>query len=324
MAQKKTSPLLSAYLVVGEDALKRRTVLERLRKRLFPDGESDFDHETFSGENAQGADIVASCNTLPFMSEHRLVEVTNADKLPKASSEALIAYLDSPNERTILALSADKLAKTTRLYKAVAALGKTAVIDCTPLKRYELVKAVRQMAVGYGFTMEQDACETLVELVGENTVHIDSELAKIAVSHSGVKAVTSSDVEQLVSRTTEPKPWQLVDAFSKRDLRECMRMLDIIESSSPYVLIAQTSTRIRELICAKTLSERGEAQLLPDVLGVPAWRVKNHAQWSRNYSSDELRNALSTARDCERAMKSGTDPDTAFREWLIKTVARTS
>lgn len=322
MSKKTTSPLLNAYLVVGEDALKRRTVLERLRKRLFPDGESDFDHEYFAGENAQGADIVASCNTLPFMSEFRLVEVSSVEKLPKASAEALVAYLEYPNASTILALSADKLTKSTRLYKAVAALGKSAIIDCTPLKRYELINAVRSMAVGYGFTMSPDACEALVELVGENTVHIDSELAKLALGHAGKQPVTRRIVEQMVARTSEPKPWQLVDAFSARDLPKCMRTLDLIESSSAYVLMAQTTTRIRELICAKTLAERGEAVQLADVLKVPAWRVKNHVAWSRNYTSRELERALSSARDCERAMKSGTDPDVAFREWLLKTVAR--
>ena len=322
MAKKSTATLLAAYLVVGEDALKRRTVLERLRKRLFPDGDSDFDREAFVGENAQGADIVASCNTLPFMAEHRLVEVANVDKLAKASSEALVEYLASPNESTILALSADKLAKSTRLYKAVAALGKNAIIDCTPLKHYELVKAIRSMAVGYGFAMEPDACEALVELVGENTVHIDSELAKLALGHAGKEPVTRRIVEQFVARTSEPKPWQLVDALSARDIEKCMWTFDFIESSTPVFLITQMATRIRELICAKTLNERGEALQLADALKLQPWRVKNHVAWSRNYTFEELERALSSARDCERAMKSGADPDVALREWLFKTLVR--
>lgn len=68
----------------------------------------------------------------------RLVEVRAADKLKKADAEQLVSYLGSPNGSTVLALVAEKLAKNTRLYKAVAAAGKTAVIDCAPLKRYEL------------------------------------------------------------------------------------------------------------------------------------------------------------------------------------------
>ena len=232
MAQAKKNTLLNAYLIVGEDALKRRTVIERLRKRLFPEGESDFDHDQFNGESAQGDEIVTACNTIPFMSSYRLVEVTNVDKLSKESSEKIVSYLASPYEECVLALDAEKLAKSTRLYKAVAALGDSAVIDCTPPKRYELIKNVRVMAAGLGFTMTPDACESLVDLVGENTVRIDSELRKLAASCTGPDPLTRRDVEHLVARTSEAKPWHLADALSQRNLALCMATLGKIDSAS--------------------------------------------------------------------------------------------
>ena len=80
--------------------------------------------------------------------------------------------------------------------------------------------------------------------------------------------------------------------------------------------------RLRELACAKSLEARGEAGSLASVLKVPAWRVKNHRAWASRFTDRELRRAFSTARDCERAMKSGADPDAAFQEWLFSTIAR--
>ena len=139
--------MLPVYLVVGEDALKRDTVMKRLRARLSSMGDLSFNADEFDGETAQGGDIVTACNTVPFASPVRLVEVRAADKLKKADAEQLVSYLGSPNGSTVLALVAEKLAKNTRLYKAVAACGKTAVIDCAPLKRYELPRTVRSMAV---------------------------------------------------------------------------------------------------------------------------------------------------------------------------------
>ena len=60
-------------------------------------------------------------------------------------------------------------------YKAAAKHGKSAVIDCAPLKRYELPKTVRSMAVGHGVTLTEGAAAKIVELVGEDTVHLDNE-----------------------------------------------------------------------------------------------------------------------------------------------------
>ena len=119
--KKQEAPLLPVYLIVGEDALKRDTVMKRLRARLSSMGDLSFNADEFDGETAQGGDIVTACNTVPFASPVRLVEVRAADKLKKADAEQLVSYLGSPNGSTVRALVAEKLAKNTRLYKAVAA-----------------------------------------------------------------------------------------------------------------------------------------------------------------------------------------------------------
>lgn len=321
MSQTPENGFLPAYLIVGEDELKRRTVIERLRKRIGALGDLEFNRDEFDGERASGEAIVSACNTLPFASELRLVEVTFVDKLVKADTEPIIAYLKSPNPTTVLALSAQKLAKNTRLFKAVSALGKKAVIDCSPMKRYDLVRALRSMACGKGFTLTQGASEKLVELVGEDTVALDSELKKLALACGGKDPVTERDVSALVMRTAEAKPWEFVDAFSARDARQCATLLGLLGSASPYALIGMCTVRLRELVCAKSLEARGESSRLAEELKMPAWRVKNHRAWAARYTDLELTRAFSTARDCELAMKSGTNPDDAFREWLFATMA---
>ena len=227
---------MPVYLIVGEDALKRDTVMKRLRVRLAKLGDLSFNSDEFNGETALGGDIVAACNTVPFASPVRLVEVRGADKLKKADAEALVTYLEAPNETTVLALVAEKLAKNTRLYKAVAKLGKTAVIDCAPLKRYELPKTVRALAVGHGVTLTEGAANVLVDLVGEDTVHLDNELKKIALAHRGSDAVNEHEIMGLVSRTAEVKPWEFVDAFAARDTRKCLLYLGRMDSVSPHAL----------------------------------------------------------------------------------------
>ncbi len=322
-AQKKqNAPLLPVYLICGEDALKRDTVTKRLRARLSALGDLSFNSDEFSGETATGVDIVSACNTVPFASPVRLVEVRAVDKLKKADSEELVAYLDSPAETTVLALIAEKLAKNTRLYKAVAKHGKTAVIDCAPLKRFELPKAVRAMAVGHGVTLTEGAAVKLVDLVGEDTVHLDSELKKIALAHRGTDAVNEHEIVAMVSRTAEVKPWEFVDAFAARDARKCLLYLGRMDSVSPHALLAMCTTRLRELVCARALADRGNPRGVAAALKMPDWRVKNHATWARGFTSAQLRAAIVAARDTERAMKSGADPDAAFLEWVLGVVAR--
>lgn len=320
--EKKEATLLPVYLVVGEDALKRDTVMKRLRSRLAKQGDLSFNSDTFSGESATGDDIVAACNTMPFASPVRLVEVRTADKLKKADAEAVVSYLDAPSETTVLALVSEKLAKNTRLYKAVAKHGKTAVIDCTPAKRSELPRMVRAMAVGHGCTLTPGASEKLVDLVGEDTVRLDAELKKLALAHRGSDPVNEGEVLALVSRTSEVQPWEFVNAFAARDVKKCLLYLGRMKSTSPHSLIAKCTTRVRELICARALIDRGTPHAVAAALKMPDWRARNVVGWARGFSAAELRHALVLSRDTEQKMKSGTNPDAAFLEWVLAVCVR--
>lgn len=320
--QTTKDSLFPAYAAVGDDALKREAVAKRLRARLQKLGDLSFNYDEFSGETAEGESIVAACNTIPFASPVRMVRVKDADKLKKADSEALVAYLQSPNLSTVLLLEAEKLAKTTRLYKAVAASGKNAIIDCAAPKRAELPRLVRSMAVGHGITITDGAARLLIELAGEDTVRLDAELGKIALAHVGSDAVTEHEVSGLVARTTEVKPWDFLDAMSARNAKRSLVCLSRMSSVSPHSLIAMSTGRIRELICAKTLVKRGEGRAIAAALGKKDWQVKHHAEWAARFTESELRAALLAARDTERAMKSGSDPDEAFLDWLLSFLHR--
>lgn len=317
--------LLSAYLINGEDELKRETVLKRLRARVAALGDIDFNFDDFQGETATGEEVVSACNTMPFASEMRLVVLHDADMLRKADAEALVSYMAAPSSTTVLCLTARKLAKNTRLYKAVAAIGSRAVIDCAPAKKYELARNVRAMAVTHGITIGDAAAQRLIALAGENTVRLDAELAKLALScgDSG-RPVGIDEVDRMVSRTAQAKPWDFTDAFAARDVARCIGVLGAMRDVSPYALIGMCAVRLRELVTVHALAARGQGgtKALAAYLKVPEWRVKNHRDWARRWSPAQLRAAFSSARDCERAMKTGPDADAAFLDWTIGVLTR--
>lgn len=320
MATNQTNQLLPVYLVTGADELKRETTVRRLHKRIAQLGDLAFNYDHFTSDNVSGEAVLASCNTLPFASDVRLVQVDNADRLKKADSEAIISYLAAPSDSTVLCLVAESLAKNTRLYKAVAKVSPKAVIDCAPVKRKDLPALVRNMALTHGIAITDSGANALIDLVGEDTISLDTELQKIALAHRGSDPVNDNEVNALVSRTAEAKPWEFVDAFSSRNIRKCMMLQAKMPSVKPMSLLAMCVNRIRELIAAKAFVERGNPSALAKFLGLPDWRVKNHSLWARSFTKDELICALVQARDAEKAIKTGADADVVFQEWYVSVV----
>lgn len=311
---------LNAYLIVGEDQLKREFVTNRLVSRIEALGDMDFNKDVFVGGATHADQLIAACQTIPFCCDWRLVIVKEVDKTPKEVQEAIVEYLADPCPTTILALVANKLAKNTRLYKAVAKIDKKAVIDCAPKKSKDFPSQVSDLAKSNGLTIEQNAIQQLIGMVGESTVRIDTEFKKIAAALGKGAVVTAADVARFVSRTQEVKPWELSDAMAQRDTKHCLVLLQRIyaQGTSVHALLPRCVQTVRDLLYTHAL-QTSSSSVLAQELGKQEWQVRNYPRWARAFKTNELREALEGAAALEMQMKSGGNPELLFERWLVKT-----
>lgn len=319
-----SAKLLPAYLLVGPDEVKRDAAIDRLVSRLEASGMATFNLDDRDMTKPQEPDeIIASLCTFPMGSDFRLVILRSCDHLVKAMSEALVSYLVAPSPDTVCLIVADALARNTRLYKAVAKIDAKAVIDCSAKKRWELPAYVQGMASRHGVSISSAAAEELVARAGESTRMLDTQLKKLAAM-TGSSSIELADVERYVVRTAEIKPWDFLDAVSARDVARALELYRLLPPKSEVRLLSLLLTRVRELIVAKALDERGQARELASTLGVKDWQVKNHVRWSRLFSMDELVDALRSAVETECALKGSRDSEIAFTTWFVSIAQRSS
>lgn len=309
--------LLPAYLIVGADELKRDAAVRRLRSHV-PADMADFNLDELDGASLEEpGQLISSAQTMPFCADFRLVIVNGAGQLAKPVSEAVVSYLADPNPQCVLCLVAEKLAKNTRLYKAVAKVGPRSVIDCAPLKRWELPPYVAKLAQKRGLSMDNAAAQELVERVGESTVALDNQIATLAQLVGDAGRITLADVEANVAQIAEVSPWAFADAVCERNAPRAMEMLNLMKAPSLVFLHSVLVGRLRELICAKSLDARGAASGLARELGRQSWQVKNHVRWSRAFGEEELVELLGQAAVCERALKGSQDSEAAFARFVL-------
>ena len=319
-----SAKLLPAYLLVGPDEVKRDAAIDRLVSRLEASGMATFNLDDRDMTKPQEPDeIIASLCTFPMGSDFRLVILRSCDHLVKAMSDALVSYLAAPSPDTVCLIVADALARNTRLYKAVAKIDAKAVIDCSAKKRWELPAYVQGMASRHGVSISSAAAEELVARAGESTRMLDTQLKKLAAM-TGSSSIELADVERYVVRTAEIKPWDFLDAVSARDVARALELYRLLPPKSEVRLLSLLLTRVRELIVAKALDERGQARELASTLGVKDWQVKNHVRWSRLFSMDELVDALRSAVETECALKGSRDSEIAFTMWFVSIAQRSS
>lgn len=321
MASNYKNSLLPVYTLVGTDKLKIKYILNRLEKRLSEYGDMTFNTSRFEGENVSGAEIAQACMQMPFASEKRYVLVKNADKLNKTDNESIINYLTNPSVTTVLVLVYSKLARSTKVYKACAKISSTSIIECTPPKKYKIAEGLKAVAQSHGASINFDAANKLVELIGEDTMQLDAEIQKLILSNGG-KTITIQQVELEVAKSADIKPWDFTNAFATRDTNKCLELFHQMQSGSEYFLLQQTCKIIKELICVKNLGQNATQNAISQELGYESWRVKNHYMWASNFSKKELLDNLEKALECDKLIKSTSNSAITFETFILESLKR--
>jgi len=312
--------LKPVYLILSEQTMLVEQAVTRLRKRVAEVADLDFNSDTFDGESASADDVILACNTLPFASERRLVVVRNIGKMNADGLNALAQYAGDPSPTTVLAMSGEKLARNTRLFKAVDKLG--GVLERKAPSRNEMPSAVRSMFADRGKDISREAAELFVEFVGRDLQQISVEIDK-AVSFVGDrKEITRSDVEQTAATTAERSVFDFTDALAERDCRRALQLAAelIGAGQSEHGLHALAVRAIRDLIAARSLLDRGrgDAESVAAALGRPSWMVKKLPRQARAFSASELSVLLRAAADAEQKMKTSRDSRLVLERWIVK------
>src|SRR4249920_93035 len=189
-----SEPLLPVYLLVGSDRPKHLRALRRLRSRF--DSEAV---EQLSAGSVSGADAVAACNALGLFGGAgggRLVVVHGVETWKKEDIDAVSDYLRDPVEGAVLALVAEGGLRGTTLIALCEKKGRVLSYDVP--KARNLHTWARSEFKRLGVSADADAARALVELVGDDTVALSSELEKLA-AWAGGDPVGRREVEEVAT-----------------------------------------------------------------------------------------------------------------------------
>lgn len=317
---EKTADLKPVYLILSEQSMLVEQALTRLRKRVEEVANLDFNFEALDAESADADSIVGAANTLPFASERRLVIVRNIEKMGKDGLEAITAYAADPSPTTVLALSGAKMAKNTRLYKAVDRLG--GVVERTAPKGRDLVASVRSMFSDRGRTLDLAGAELLVQSVGKDLQRISVEIDKVVAYAGDRTELTRADIDAIVATTAETSVFEFADALADRDCVRALNLLDglLRDGGSTVLSVHFMAMRtLRDLIAARSLIDRGRPSLgdLSKALGRPDWQLKRLPKQAQGFRPEELVALLKAAAKAEAEMKTSRDARLALERWVV-------
>ena len=303
MAGMSSEPLLPVYLLMGSDRPKHLRALRRLRSRFDPEAV-----EQLSAESARGADAVAACNALGLfggVGGGRLVVVHGIEAWRKEDVEAVSAYLGDPVEGAVLALVAEEALRGTTLVSLCEKKGQVLRYDVP--KASSLHNWARAEFKRLGVSADADAARAIVELVGDDTIALSSELEKLAAWADG-EPVGRREVEELATPGRDAAAWALTDAWGARDLPTLLEAYELaLEKKEAFLLAVGLASHVGRVRAAQALAEEGlGAREVASRLKMKDFPARKALQHAERYSRAELDSALVRLAELDAAIKGGS------------------
>ncbi len=303
--------LKPVYLITGSDRPKIAVAVRRLRARFGSESVEELSGDSGSDMTA-GADAVADLNAMGLFGDgQRLVVVRGMSGWKKADVTAVADYLQEPAPHAVLALVGDP-PRGGALAKACAGAGDVLRYDVPTRprgRRLDHAAWVRSQFESLGTHVDRATADRLVELVGEDTLMLESEITKLVTWAAG-DPIGTHEVERLVAHSREASAFALTDAWGVRDRSGTLAAaFDSVEGSGeePFVQALRVAGQASKVRSAKRILQMGgSVSEIAQELGIKDFPARKAAQFSENYSAEELENAAITLARLDFDLKGGT------------------
>ena len=300
-AQKLQGRPSNAVFIAQETFLVEEE-LARLKQQL---GENiSMNWATFNAEEALAMnEIIGLCNTMPFLSEQRVVIIKNGQKLNAKQLDQVLLYLDNPCEITTLILIMEVEKTDNELKKLIKKFdGKAQIVRFESIKnRGERINWIMERTPLHGKKIDRDAAVLLADMTGGSSMwYLDSEIQKLCLYAHQSPSITGKDVHEAVMRTHEPAIFAFLDALFDRKKDALSRLYEMELSG---VAELEIINRIENQIITHYAVLSGhdwKKMKIHEFVAERAMRRKS------SWSIAQLITALKDVRGIEQRLKSGS------------------
>ena len=218
------------HLFCGPDTGEKRRAVERLRAQLQRgSGGVTLAIERHYPFDTVIVDVIASLRTPSLFAPRRLVVLSQAEALKASDAAALADYCREPADGTTFVIETEELRVAKRLQDAVPASCRRVFWERFPDQRRRSISAFFRER---GIAIDDQAVETLNEVVGSSSAALESECAALAAMHRATSGeadmLTAEDIDRWVHHSRAETVFTLFDHLGSRDLAAGARTLQAI------------------------------------------------------------------------------------------------
>lgn len=201
------------YLFEGDDAYFRASAEKQVKDAFLETPELNF--TAFDGEKYKGAalaDITSALEVFPFMSECRVVKVTEFYPTEQEYEKYLKPLFENFPETALLMIVNSQTKKGCDLKRKKC----VTYFDCNKADRETVARWAYLTMKRAGVSSSAEACEAIADYCVTDMARVSREVEKLIEWGKGA-LITKADVDELVYKDADYRIYQMTNAVARGD-----------------------------------------------------------------------------------------------------------
>jgi len=316
------------YILWGEDDFSLGEALEEIKRGISDQSLLAVNTTILDGQQASLDQLKVVCETVPFMSEKRLVIVKGLLERfePKSKSrgrkkssalatqqdeyKSLVASLSVIPDSTILILIGGKLKSNNSLFKTLSTKAEGKAFPL--LRNNKLRQWIQRRVKKEGGSISPQAVDLLAKLVaklvGSNLWVMKNEIDKLVLFTSG-RRIEEEDVKRVATCAQQTSVFAMVDAilaFKAKIAEQSLHQL-LEAGAAPAYLLVMIARQVRMVVRAKELRNQGKHEVeIQGKLGLTAeFALRKTLEQADRYPLERLKEVYRKLLETDLSIKTG-------------------
>lgn len=337
----KANDLKPVYLLYGQENYLIDYTLKTVKDILIDKALEPLNYIIIDGKEMDFDKIFNACETLPFMSEKKIVIVRDLPLFKSkkemdedlkelnisSSNNKLLKYIEGLEDYLCLIFveKYNTIDKRNALYKRIKKVGEA--IEFTKLKGKDLDDWIQGSFKKYGKKISKANINYFIQQSSyfdskqDKTLYdLENEIIKISNYLSDSKEATKENIDLLVTKPLEMNVFNLLNSISQKNGENALKLFnEMYMSNEPVLFILHMIVRqLRNMLNIKVLRMKGynEGEVHGKV-GLSDYEYRKVSNQSNNFTIPQLERAMLHCLETDKKIKLSSVNDRLALEILI-------
>ncbi len=299
------------FLFCGEDTYSSNQKLKFWTDQFIEKYGENSNIEIIDGKNLDIKNFTTNIETIPFLSEKRLIIIKNFLSTSDKETQKIISdsLEKTPDFCIVVFHETSEIEKTTSVYKKIKTIGK--IEEFAPLSPAELTKWILNKAKKETININSKTANFLTLHCGCELWRISNELEKLQTFADG-KEITQKMIEDLITPSLSASIFRLTDSISEKNAKESLKTLETLSSTGEELsrIFFMIVRHFRILLQVHEMAKKNENKLtITKKLKQHPFVIQKTLSQSKVFTTEKLENIY------QNLLKIDTD----FKTGMIKT-----